>query len=320
MKITTGLLQLLSISLLLGACRSESATFTVDDSSKTLVYSLDGKELFSYHYATVYPPAGVDTVYKRSGFIHPLKTLEGEILTNCSPADHRHHFGLWYAWTKTTFEGDEIDFWNLNKKQGTVRFDHFEQIADNGFTASLKHVVYPDSPAEKAAMDETLEIRLGQTDLPGYYIDYHTRLRCATTSPITFEAYRYGGICLRTRADWNDQTSEMRTSEGRTRNQADGSHARWCYLQGKTGDQVACILVVSSPTNLNYPEPLRVWDSTVNPPAGDIMWNFSPTKEQPFTLRPGETLELSYRIYILDGKIDPATAEKLARASFSARR
>ena len=112
----------------------------------------------------------------------------------------------------------------------------------------------------------------------------------------------------------------MLTSEGRTRNQADGSHARWCYLQGKTGDQAACILVVSSPTNLNYPEPLRVWDSTVNPPAGDIMWNFSPTKEQPFTLRPGETLELSYRIYILDGKIDPATAEKLARASFSARR
>ena len=86
MKITTGLLQLLSISLLLGACRSESATFTVDDSGKTLVYSLDGKELFSYNYATVYPPAGVDTVYKRSGFIHPLKTLEGEILTNCSPA------------------------------------------------------------------------------------------------------------------------------------------------------------------------------------------------------------------------------------------
>ncbi|MFQ6928189.1 MAG: DUF6807 family protein [Parabacteroides merdae] len=64
-------------------------------------------------------------------------------------ADHYHHFGLWYAWTKTTFEGNEIDFWNLHKKQGTVRFRNFEHVSDNGFVATLDHVVYPDSPAEK---------------------------------------------------------------------------------------------------------------------------------------------------------------------------
>ena len=284
----------------------------IRDRGKTLDYKIGDKLLFSYNYTTVYPAPGVDSVYKRSGFIHPLKTLGGEVMTNCSPADHYHHFGLWYAWTKTTFEGNEIDFWNLHKKQGTVRFRNFEHVSDNGFVATLDHVVYPDSPAEKVAMNERLKINIGTTSLPGYYIDYHTTIRLASPSPITMEAYRYGGICIRTREDWNDQTAEMLTSEGLSRDEADGSRARWCYYQGKAGNEKACILIVASPSNLNYPEPLRVWDKTVNKPAGDVMWNFSPTKQKAFTLEPGKELSLSYRIYVLDKNINATTAEVLS--------
>ena len=246
------------ISLFLGSCQPSETSCSVVDTGKTLDYKIGDKLLFSYNYTTVYPAPGVDSVYKRSGFIHPLKTLGGEVMTNCSPADHYHHFGLWYAWTKTTFEGNEIDFWNLHKKQGTVRFRNFEHVSDNGFVATLDHVVYPDSPAEKVAMNERLKINIGTTSLPGYYIDYHTTIRLASPSPITMEAYRYGGICIRTREDWNDQTAEMLTSEGLSRDEADGSRARWCYYQGKAGNEKACILIVASPSNLNYPEPLRV--------------------------------------------------------------
>lgn len=92
----------------------------------------------------------------------------------------------------------------------------------------------------------------------------------------------------------------MLTSEGRTRAHADSSHARWCYLQGKTGTKETSILVTASPANLNYPEPLRVWNNNVNVLVGDIMWNFSLTKEKPFTLQPGKTLELAYWIYVLE--------------------
>lgn len=300
------------ISLFLGSCQPSETSCSVVDTGKALDYKIGNKLLFSYNYTTVYPAPGVDSVYKRSGFIHPLKTLGGEVMTNCSPADHYHHFGLWYAWTKTTFEENEIDFWNLHKKQGTVRFRNFEHVSDNGFVATLDHVVYPDSPAEKVAMNERLEINIGTTSLPGYYIDYHTTIRLASPSPITMEAYRYGGICIRTREDWNDQTAEMLTSEGLSRDEADGSRARWCYYQGKAGNEKACILIVASPSNLNYPEPLRVWDKTVNKPAGDVMWNFSPTKQKAFTLEPGKELSLSYRIYVLDKNINATTAEVLS--------
>lgn len=95
-------------------------------------------------------------------------------------------------------------------------------------------------------MNERLKINIGTTSLPGYYIDYHTTIRLASPSPITMEAYRYGGICIRTREDWNDQTAEMLTSEGLSRDEADGSRARWCYYQGKAGNEKACILIVAS--------------------------------------------------------------------------
>ena len=75
------------------------------------------------------------------------------------------------------------------------------------------------------------------------------------------------------------------------------------------------LLVVPLADNLNYPEPLRVWPSNANPPAGDVMWNFSPTKEQPFTLRPGAELTLAYRVYVLEERLDADAAARLAGLS-----
>lgn len=127
---------------------------------------MDGKHLFTYNYAVTYPPQGVDTAYKRSGFIHPLRTLEGEVLTNCSPSDHYHHFGLWYAWTKTTFEENEIDFWNLYKKQGTVRFRQFVEVQPDGFPlySTMWHI---PTPRKKNSDDRATENPCGKTQTTG---------------------------------------------------------------------------------------------------------------------------------------------------------
>src|SRR5690606_3346629 len=44
-----------------------------------LVYH--GDDLIQYNYQMVYPPEGVDSAYRRSGFIHPLRSRTGHILT-----------------------------------------------------------------------------------------------------------------------------------------------------------------------------------------------------------------------------------------------
>src|SRR5204862_392639 len=45
------------------------------------------KNLLRYNYGTVYPPAGIDSAFKRSGFIHPLWTLNGKELTRIQAPD-----------------------------------------------------------------------------------------------------------------------------------------------------------------------------------------------------------------------------------------
>ena len=57
------------ISLFLGSCQPSETSCSVVDTGKALDYKIGNKLLFSYNYTTVYPAPGVDSVYKRSGFI-----------------------------------------------------------------------------------------------------------------------------------------------------------------------------------------------------------------------------------------------------------
>ena len=98
----------------------------------------DNKKLLSYYYRTLYPPEGVDSSFKRSGFIHPLYSPRGQVLTRIQPPDHYHHYGIWNPWTHVLYKGDTIDFWNLNKRQGTVRFAKFVSKTDGPVYSQFK--------------------------------------------------------------------------------------------------------------------------------------------------------------------------------------
>ncbi|WP_308990781.1 DUF6807 family protein [Mariniflexile litorale] len=52
--------------------------------------------------------------YKRSNYIHPLYTLDGDILTEDFPEDHPHHRGIFWAWHQL-FVGDKRigDGWEI---------------------------------------------------------------------------------------------------------------------------------------------------------------------------------------------------------------
>src|SRR5689334_19320304 len=129
-----------------------------------LTISSGDHKLLVYNFNTVYPPKGIDTNYKRSGFIHPLYTPHGQMLTRIQPPDHYHHYGIWNAWTHTVFEKDTVDFWNIKGHQGTVRFVKFTEryfgteFAE--FTALLEHVAFKKDGTEKVALNEWQTVRV----------------------------------------------------------------------------------------------------------------------------------------------------------------
>jgi hypothetical protein len=279
-----------------------------------LVIHAGDKNLLQYYFKTVYPPKGIDTAYKRSGFIHPLWSPHGQVLTRMQPPDHYHHYGIWNPWTHVEYEGDTVDFWNINSKQGTVRFANFVSV-QNGpvfseFGALHQHVVFKETGKEKVAMNELQNVRVYD---PGenqdfFIVDFNIQMNCADESPVKLLEYRYAGLGWRTTEKWDNKNSMVLTSEGKTRKDADGSKARWCIVQGEIDNDYAGVVMMSFPTNYNYPEPLRIWPENQFV-RGDMFANFCPTKDMDWLLSPRKNYALKYRFLVFNGRIDKEKAE-----------
>lgn len=284
-----------------------------------LTVSYRNQDLLTYQFNTLYPPKGEDTSYKRSGFIHPLRTLRGHLLTSIQPPDHYHHYGIWNPWTHTVFENDTIDFWNLKKKTGTVRFVKFteKQSAPGhaAYTALHEHIAFKSDSTEKAALLEWQTVKVYTPSDKSYIIDIISTMQCASGSPLQLLTYRYGGFSWRAADYWNKNNCEVLTSAGNTRSNTDGSLARWCMAQGAfPGNEQGGMVILSHPDNYNHPEPLRIWDEAANDGNGDLFINFSPTKNRDWLLQPGQTYTLRYRLVVFDGKMTAAKAEEAWQA------
>lgn len=283
------------------------------DQDGALTFVSENRNLLRYQFQTLYPPAGIDTAYKRSGFIHPLWSPNGQVLTRIQAPDHYHHYGIWNPWTEVLFEGDSVDFWNLARKQGTVRFAKSLSVTNGPVFSEFKvlheHVVFKKKEGEKVALNETQTVRIYRPDHQDYYIaDITSELNCATPSPVLLLKYRYGGLGWRTTEQWDKNNSEVITSEGKTRKDADGTAARWCIVQGAVDNDYAGAIMMSFPTNYNHPEPLRIWPATPEN-RGDMFANFSPTKNMSWLLQPGKSYVLKYRLIVFNGHMTKEKAE-----------
>lgn len=273
---------------------------------------INNQKVLGYQMAVTEAPEGVNPAYRRSGYIHPFNTPSGKRLTRIQPKDHYHHYGLWNPWTHTLYEGDTLDFWNLYKEQGTVRFakllsQHTGALFSE-YEVLHEHVVLKDNKNE-VALNETQKVRVTPLTDNRYQLDFEISYQCNTKSPFKIIEYRYGGFGWRTTEEWDNQNSRTISSEGNTRKNADGSTARWCIVDGKLGDSIGGALLMSHPDNFNHPEPLRIWPENQYD-RGDLFVNFATTKNTDWIFEPNQTYVLKYRLLVYDGEMDTATANE----------
>lgn len=293
---------------------SKGDVMKVENTGRALIVKKDGKNVLQYNYAVTYPPAGVDKSYQRSGFIHPAYSPKGNILTTIQPKDHYHHYGIWNPWTKIEYDGHLYDLWNLRDKKGTVRAKDVKNIYEGnvcaGYDTGLDHYIFtPDG--EKVIMNEIWKVKTW--NVPGGFLwDFESNLFPSTSLPVLLKAYRYAGFGWRATQEWTKENCEMFTSEGKTRQQIDGSTARWIYVTGQCGQKGRSgLLFLGHPDNYNSPEPLRIWDENANGGRGDAFVNFAPTKNKDWKLEPGKKYILRYRVFSYDGEMTREQADRL---------
>ncbi len=287
---------------------------------KALDLKMGGAEILRYHHAVVPLPDDLGRMpdakrklYARSGFIHPLWSPAGTVMTDIHPPDHFHHMGLWMPWTHTRYEGKMVDFWNVGDGTGTVRFADYLSTTDGpvygAFQVEQEHIARQTSKGEQVILKEVWDVRaynVGGPDEGYWLIDFKSTQRCVADEPLIQEEYRYGGFGYRGARQWKGDTAAYLTSEGKTRKDGHASRARWCDASGKI-DQWEGITFYSHPANFEHPEPMRIWPEFQN----NIFFNFCPSQAGEWEMKPGEDHVFRYRMYVHEGEVQVPVAERI---------
>ncbi|MHA1232848.1 MAG: DUF6807 family protein, partial [Candidatus Helarchaeota archaeon] len=86
-------------------------------------------------YRTV--PKSLKGKFERTHYIHPLYSLDGEILTEDFPEDHPHHRSIFWAWHQIWIGSERIgDGWSL--KNFIQEVDNIE-ISQNDSSSVVLH-------------------------------------------------------------------------------------------------------------------------------------------------------------------------------------
>ena len=295
----------------------QGPTVEVSKIKGNLVVNIDEKKVLQYNLKAAPLPEGVSEMYNRAGYIHPLWSPKGEVLTRIQPPDHYHHLGLWNPWTHTEFKGKEIDFWNLNKGEGTVTPAGVISLTSNklfgGFRVLHHHIDLKGMTptGSEVALKEVMDVRVWNIDKNAWLIDFTSNLNCATDSLFRITKYRYQGFGFRATEKWDDNTAALLTSEGKNKEDGNSTRARWCDVNGVSDFGTSGILFITHPSNYNYPEPIRIWPMMSNNGKENVFFNFNPAMDRDWILKPGNNYQLRYRMFVYDGKIEKEQAESL---------
>jgi hypothetical protein len=285
-------------------------TLHARESEGELALAAGQKPLLTYNIAVDCPPEGLPEYYCRSGYIHPLHSPSGAVVTDGFPVGHTHQHGLFFAWVNTTFRGDFTDFWNQQKETGTGA--HRELTATTsgpvftGFSSKLQQISLKHGPV----LDE--EWNINAYDLEKYYVlDVVSTQTNITNDTLYINEYHYGGFGIRGSRLWNEVDSlhfksdaQFLTSEGKTREEANHSRPRWTAMYGETERGAAGVAILDHPDNFRHPQPVRVHPTMP-------YFCLAPMVEGAFFIAPDETYVSKYRVVTFDGEPDAKALDEL---------
>ena len=298
------------------ACQSTSKTEVVKaeikETEKELQVFIGEKPVLTYHKATVFPHDTLPQYYQRSGYIHPVYSPEGQVVTDGMPVGHTHQHGLFFAWVNTTYQGAKTDFWNQQDNSGTVRHKSVKQIRNEEtyaeFVTEQEHLSIRGTDTTIVLLEEwTVRIH-NQQD--AFHIDFKTHQKNISKDTLYINEYHYGGFAFRGSAQWNakdpiySDSMQVLTNEGFSRNPANHSHPDWVTAYGKVNNTLTGVAIKGLESNFRQPQAIRVH------PVMPYLC-FAPMFDGAFEIPPNGEYEAAYQIVVFDGEVDDGKISNL---------
>jgi hypothetical protein len=272
--------------------------------------TVDGKEIATWQGGRGVLEPGYDEKLRRGGYLARLLTPTGTLVTDDMPEKHKHHHGVWVAWTKTRYGGRAPDFWNMGGGTAGVQNVSTSPVwsagAWAGWTAVNRYEDLTATPKVDVLGERlTYVIRAPLPQDPVLVVDLAIVHRCLTDKPLELPTYHYGGLGIRGHISWEGapELTRFLTSEGKTRKDGNFTRGRWCWMGGLVDGKPAGMAVLAHPTNLRMPQPLRLHPS-------EPFLCFAPSQLGDWRIAPDEPLVMRYRIVVADGEPDAAAIER----------
>ena len=245
--------------------------------------------------------------FPRSHYLHPLRDLDGDIVTEDFPEDHRHHRGIFWAWHQCLVAGEPAgDGWVCRDFSWNVRQASVKQGANR---TTIETRVFWKSPdwrgGRDAFVEESSEVVVWRRRKDRQDIDFVIRL-WALTEDVRIggsaNAKGYGGFSYRLKMPKNVRFRGPRGDVEPATTAVDAGP--WLDITGRFGqsDRVSGVAVLCHSSLPQYPPPWilrrqRSMQNVVFPGRKPV--RLPARGEAPLTLR--------YRLVLHRGEPAPAT-------------
>ncbi len=274
------------------AAAPAASSFSDDPAAGALTVLDGGRRVLTFCYGDQLKP-GVDPKQVRSGYIHPLYGLDGEVLTDDSPADHLHHHGVFWTWPIIRTRGVKTGTWEPATpptRQHFVRWTERE-VRDGRAALGIESVWKLDE--KEIIARENARLVVHPVAGLGRFIDVTLTIE-AVGGPLEFQGSQdagkgYGGLCFRGAPQFKG--AALTTNKGPQKEDAVNTPFSWADLSiAKSG-----IAVFVPPDHPGSPIPWLVRNSY----AGILNPSWPGLKSA--MVEAGKSVTLRYRLYIHRG-------------------
>ena len=271
-------------------------------SQKSLGLWEGGKPVLVYNHGVI-SKEGVPARYNRACYVHPLYGLDGEVLTDDFPVDHRHHRGVFWGWPHVRIGGKEYNSWVPGSM--SYRLDRWVRKEADKRRARLE-AINGWYVGEKKVADERLRITVLPAGADGRAIDLDFTWT-ATDRPIELKGAAgksYGGLTVRFNTRFREKGGiqakdvTITAPQGVTKKDLAIAPLPWADFTAPlaAGGQRSGLALLVHPSHPDYPP---TW---LTRHYGCLCIGWPGVKAG--TLQPGKAVRCRYRLWIHRGQVD----------------